>query len=1487
MALRGTSWQNVPSINPSRGARYTPGGMASWRSVIPAGSSTRSRGGRGGRGQPNDLERGVAAKAVDRDKGFNPFNAGGRLLTGALEALDVPASYVRSGVKELRDLGDPLEQASFEEFKEQGARHISGQEVLGLEDEGVPGAILGFVADVALDPLTYATGGLSQVGAKAGAPAARKLLSEAGKETLGKAAAEAAERSGMSFADDAARQTFIREQGEIAAGQAAQKAMKFRSNQALSPLEREVIGSTRGTYLKIPGQKRLKLDKVIERLAPGRVVEGRAGRKVFKASKRELGLGKAAGRTRAALTQNKYADHIAEAFVKFPDIRKKMLYGTPDEAAHALIGMDKRSRGDLARRLKEDQWGTELRDLQKRSRKAHVNGEDLRYAMAEHMGGEVAGPSLSRMIAQSAERDPTLVDDWKNFFPKLAEDANSIDPENPWLRVIEDYTVNRPSDEAIAFRGDWGSGGGALKKDIFDARQKYGIGEGRIDEVLGEKLVDPSLAGGRSVRQQIDDIVAEKGYPNWFEKDAYKAFPEHVAHMARRYGDEVLAKGLRDAGVAEPSVLAAMGIENVTFPKHKSTLQKVIIRSQVRAERKEAAAQIARAQEQRLSDAVAKAQGMKVIAERGKTQALREQRVLQSQADLLKPNVVREYESGLREQAAVLGTRRQALLDQIDIADEQVFLFDHAMVEQSHRIKLETYAAHKTVTRLEKKLDKGYTELGHLYERMRLLERGEGEMALPAQVLKEVKQNEKRIIQLTGEIEKGERVLHQFEDLAAMPTDQLDQQLSRVDQKLAELVPQYDALPDQNLANKIASLSNTKASILHEKGVIERAQQRVADLDRTGPALMAEFDDLHRAEAMGDDMIHTMFPDLPPEVNGMQVRSYFSTQMGDIYENIEKTRGEVMSAFDNRATMQSELVSIRTQRREAQRNLKKVTKDISLKDRALWAEQDELLRQADEAATRALEIDKAQEEIMGPLGMSTARIQSAEWVEATAERYAASMKAKQLRYEAEALALEETAAGKRTLANTWEKLGKKGFSDEQMNATMTALKTQFKEIGAVSVTQDDWLVEGLQAATVMMGPGFFRPVLKGYDKVLNLWKGYALATPGTVLRNLFGGVFNNGLAQQSILAEDYAKVMSHMFGKGIKNADDAAIMREIENAGLLAGGGTSLEFERKAAHGLSASPISQDFALLRGGRWSQQRVEGLVRGTLAYRVMKNGGTMDDAIADVMKFHFDYDDLNKFERSVLRRMVPFYTWTRKNFPLMLEQIVQNPAYFSRFTQAKNEVEQLSPEEMMIPSYFTENMAARMPFSLGGAQAYMLPDLPFTSLNDVTDPSVAFSQMTPIIKTPVEYAFGKQVFKGIPLKDEYQPVPSFMQGIPGLFPALDAVGLAERGANGDWYMKQKDMYVAEQMLPTYGKARRLFPANDQYSERVLSNWLSFAFGAGIRANTATDIRNEAGSRVAAELEDISSLKELGYVTEDDKQPRVGQTFRAAYEQLGVEE
>lgn len=53
------------------------------------------------------------------------------------------------------------------------------------------------------------------------------------------------------------------------------------------------------------------------------------------------------------------------------------------------------------------------------------------------------------------------------------------------------------------------------------------------------------------------------------------------------------------------------------------------------------------------------------------------------------------------------------------------------------------------------------------------------------------------------------------------------------------------------------------------------------------------------------------------------------------------------------------------------------------------------------------------------------------------------------------------------------------------------------------------------------------------------------------------------------------------------------------------------------------------------------------------------GAVEDASRAVRKWHPDGMDMTSFERNIMKRVFPFYSWTRKAIPLMIESLVMNP------------------------------------------------------------------------------------------------------------------------------------------------------------------------------------------------------------------------------------
>ena len=65
--------------------------------------------------------------------------------------------------------------------------------------------------------------------------------------------------------------------------------------------------------------------------------------------------------------------------------------------------------------------------------------------------------------------------------------------------------------------------------------------------------------------------------------------------------------------------------------------------------------------------------------------------------------------------------------------------------------------------------------------------------------------------------------------------------------------------------------------------------------------------------------------------------------------------------------------------------------------------------------------------------------------------------------------------------------------------------------------------------------------------------------------------------------------------------------------------------------------------------------------------LRQNKSIDDAVAHVGKFLFNYDDLTVFQRVWLRTLIPFFTWNHKNLALQADLLFNKPLVYQRFNQ----------------------------------------------------------------------------------------------------------------------------------------------------------------------------------------------------------------------------
>ena len=445
-----------------------------------------------------------------------------------------------------------------------------------------------------------------------------------------------------------------------------------------------------------------------------------------------------------------------------------------------------------------------------------------------------------------------------------------------------------------------------------------------------------------------------------------------------------------------------------------------------------------------------------------------------------------------------------------------------------------------------------------------------------------------------------------------------------------------------------------------------------------------------------------------------------------------------------------------------------------------------------------------------------------------------------------------------------------------------ALHEGMKRLGQKSVAVGEpWVQEAVVAMSRVNSPeeigNFFRLV----DKVSTFWKAQAVFSPGFHVRNFMGGMWNNYLGGIEMGAYRRWYDADRQYQALVKKFDgdvDLARAAAREQGGLVA---EVAEIEARGMVG-GADKTLQDFSGLTGGvsrlgapfRLSQRVganvVERNLRGALALDVISKGGSYEDALEAVVKYHFDYSDLSRFEEK-LRRVIPFYTWMRHNFPLQVEAIIKQPGKVNRYMTAKRNLEMGMEEEGIVPHWFGEQLAIRLPFSMDGSAVYTMPALPFKDLRLVSDldrlrkgdVSGFAAQANPFLKAPIEATLGRQFFGKIPFNEGLQEVPRYVTVVPGVPQALAAFGVIERGGDGKYYAEPTTLFMIDQFLPVLGQSRRLLPNEPRLQERGLMTALNFTFGAGLRVNSPTEQANELYRRRRALLDMEQRLETSGYV------------------------
>jgi len=127
--------------------------------------------------------------------------------------------------------------------------------------------------------------------------------------------------------------------------------------------------------------------------------------------------------------------------------------------------------------------------------------------------------------------------------------------------------------------------------------------------------------------------------------------------------------------------------------------------------------------------------------------------------------------------------------------------------------------------------------------------------------------------------------------------------------------------------------------------------------------------------------------------------------------------------------------------------------------------------------------------------------------------------------------------------------------------------------------------------------------------------------------------------------------------------------------------------------------------------------------------------ISEAAMNTKKFFFDYEDLTEFEQKVMKNIIPFYTWLRKNIALQTTQMIENRQMYSMIAKGMRDIQPEGTDSKDLPEYMREQ--GYIPTEKTGEDTVKTwwPNLPYADLNklpfrfEVNDQGIPLPVWTP--------------------------------------------------------------------------------------------------------------------------------------------------------------